>query len=90
VRHRRGSHRCLTETWCARHPGRENPTGPTPPEQGTVALRFGAELFEKLWQAKPFLELELELNLILGQVLLLVLLLVQYAPLRGSIAEPQG
>jgi len=30
-------------------------TGPTPPEQGAVALRFGAELFEKLWQAEPLL-----------------------------------
>lgn len=60
--------------------------GPAPPEQSAAALLFSAKLLEKLWQTEPFLKL----NLILGHGYLLVWLQVQYAPLAGSIAEPQG
>ncbi len=58
---------------------------PAPVKQGVVAMLFGAILFEKLWQT----ESSLKLNLIFGHDALLDWLQVQYAPPRGSIAEPQ-
>ena len=53
---------------------------PAPVEQGTMAMRFRAILFEKLWQT----ESSLELNLIIGHDALLYWLQVQYAPPRSD------